>query len=63
MILHRKDIEKINDILEKFPDLITFEIEQESSSGIGSSTCITFVQEINGHRGSFSVEISGVDDW
>jgi len=63
MFLHRKDIEKINDILEKFPDLTTFKIEQEVSSGIGSCTYITFEQEIKGHSGSFTVEISGVDNW
>ncbi len=63
MFLHRKDIEKILSVLEKFPDVESFEIEQESGSGIGKYTHMTFSQEVNGMRGSFNVEISGVEDW
>jgi hypothetical protein len=63
MILHRKDIEKIKSILDQFSDLDVFEIEQDSSSGIGSVTTMTFARELNGHRGSFEIEISGVEDW
>lgn len=63
MFLHRKDVEKISKVLEQFPDLDTFEITQDSSSGIGSCTFMTFSREISGLKGSFEVEISGVEDW
>jgi hypothetical protein len=63
MILHRKDVEKIKSILDQFPDLDIFEIEQDSSSGIGSVTTMTFARELNGYRGSFEIEIAGVEDW
>lgn len=63
MILHRKDIEKIMSILEKFQDVEVFELEQSGHSGIGSITTMTFAQEVNGMRGSFDIEISGVEDW
>ena len=63
MILHRKDIDKVKEILDKFPDVEVFEIEQDSSSGIGSIVSITFSQEVNGIRGSFEIEISGVGNW
>jgi hypothetical protein len=63
MFLHKKDIEKIVGILEKFSDVETFELEQEGSSGIGTYTIMTFDQEINGMRGRFNIEISGVEDW
>ena len=63
MILNRKDIEKIKSILDQFPDLDIFEIEQNSSSGIGSVTTMTFARELNGHRGSFEIEVSDVEDW
>jgi len=63
MILHRKDIEKISSVLEKFPDVNTFEIDCDNSSGIGTIVTMTFAQEVNGMRGSFNVEISGVEDW
>jgi hypothetical protein len=63
MFLTRKDIEKIKDVLDQFPDLDSFELEQDSSSGIGSVTSMTFAREINGLRGSFQIEVSGIEDW
>ena len=63
VVLHRSDIEKISDILAKFPDVEAFELTQETSSGIGSVTYVTFAQNINGHKGSFEVEVSGVENW
>ena len=63
MFLNRKDIEKIKGILDQFPDLDVFELEQDSSSGIGSVTSMTFARELNGLRGSFEIEISGSEEW
>jgi len=63
MFLTRKDIEKIKDVLDQFPDLDIFELEQDSSSGIGSVTSMTFAREINGLRGSFQIEVSGIETW
>ena len=63
MILHRKDAEKISEILSKFPNVQGFELEQTNHSGIGSITTMSFAQEINGVKGCFEVEVSGVSDW
>ena len=63
VVLHRSDIERISNILAKFPDVEAFELTQETSSGIGSVTYVTFAQHINGHKGSFEVEVSGVENW
>ena len=63
MFLNRKDIEKIKGILDQFPDLDVFELEQDASSGIGSITTMTFARELNGHRGSFEIEVSSVENW
>jgi hypothetical protein len=63
MFLNRADIEKIKDVLDQFPDLDIFELEQDSSSGIGSITTMTFAREINGLRGSFEIEVSGLENW
>jgi hypothetical protein len=63
MILQRKNIEKIIDVLDKFPEIDSFEINQENCSGIGNIITMTFAKEINGLRGSFDVEISGVENW
>jgi hypothetical protein len=48
VVLHRSDIERISDILLSFPMSRAFELTQETSSGIGSVTYVTFAQNING---------------
>jgi len=63
MFLTRQDIEKIKGVLDQFSDLDVFELEQDSSSGIGSITTMTFSREINGLRGSFEIEVSGSEEW
>ncbi len=63
MIVHRKDIKKIQEVLDKFQDVDVFELKVDSGSGIGSIMTMTFAQEVNGVRGSFDIEISGVEDW
>ncbi len=63
MFLNRKDIEKIASVLEQFKDVENFELVSDTSSGIGAYLTMTFDQEVNGTRGSFTVEISGVEDW
>jgi len=63
MILIRKDVEKILEILDKFPEVKGFELHQEGSSGIGKITTISFAHEHNGVTGCLEVEISGVTDW
>ena len=63
MILTRKDAYKILDVLNKFEDVNLFELEQDSSSGIGSVTTMSFSKELHGVEGAFTVEIAGVEDW
>jgi hypothetical protein len=63
MYLNRKDIEKINSVLDQFPDLDRFELTEENSSGIGSIVSMTFSREVNGIIGAFTVEIAGVEQW
>jgi hypothetical protein len=63
MILTKNDVEKIKQILDKFPDVETFELDQENGNGIGSIIYITFAHEINGIKASVNVEVSGVENW
>lgn len=63
MYLTRKDIDAILDVLAKFPQIETFKLEQDSSSGIGSITTMAFDVEMNGVDGNFAVEIDGVENW
>lgn len=63
MFLNRQDIEKIQGILDQFPDVEHFEIKQDTSSGIGSITTMTFGHKTNGVNGSFIVEVTGIESW
>lgn len=63
MYLNRKDLERLHDVLAKFPDVEHFKLVQDNGSGIGSVTTIVFTQEVNGYTGQFEIEISGVEDW
>ncbi len=63
MFLNKNDITKIQEVLNKFPEVEYFEINQETGSGIGSVTTMTFTYEVNGYVGQFEIELSGVEDW
>lgn len=63
MFLNRKDIDKINSVLDQFPTIDHFELDQDSSSGIGSTTTMTVKHTVNNVSGNFTIEISGVEDW
>ena len=63
MYLTRKEMYKLVSLLKDFPEVATFKIEETNQSGIGSITSVSFEQETNGHKGLFTVELSGVEDW
>ena len=63
MFLNRKDIDKIKEVLDQFPTVDVFELDQDSSSGIGSVTVMSFAHEVNGVIGNFTIEVSGVEEW
>jgi hypothetical protein len=63
MYLLRKDIEKILETMDKFPDAKSFELKEEGGNGIGTILTLTVDTTVNGMAGEFTVEISGVEDW
>jgi hypothetical protein len=63
MYLCRDEVQKILNIMEKFPEAASFELHQENCSGIGSVTSLTVHTTVNGLDGEFKVEISGVENW
>jgi len=63
IILNKKDLKKIQEIMDRFPESNTVEIEQDRNSGIGCITTVRLETEIQGVRGEFAVEISGVEEW
>lgn len=63
MYITKKDIEKILEVMNKFPKDTTYLLESDSSSGIGSTMTLTLQTTIEGLAGEFTVEIGGVEDW
>lgn len=63
MYITKKDVEKILDVMNKFPKDTTYVLESDSSSGIGSTMTLTLQTTIEGLAGEFTVEIGGVEDW
>lgn len=63
MYITRKDVEKVLEVMDKFPDTASFILQSDSSSGIGSTITLTVQTTVNDIDGEFTVEISGVEDW
>lgn len=63
MYITRKDVEKILEVMDKFPEANSYCLEQGLQSGIGSIMTLTVPTLINGIKGEFTTEISGVEDW
>ncbi len=63
LILNRKELEKIVDIVSQFNNVDRFEISEKRKGGIGSILTITFESELNNTKGEFCIEISGVESW
>lgn len=63
MYLHKEDLEKILEIVAEFPDVETFQVESDTSSGIGAVVTLTVTTTINGRPADVTYEISGVENW
>lgn len=63
MFLHRDDIQKMNELIKKFPDTEVFEVESDNSSGIGAHVTMKVQTKINDIEGSFEMIISSVENW
>ena len=61
--LQRKDLKKISQVLEKFPESTNFWLRESASNGIGTVCTLDVETEINGTKGIFQVEIFGVNEW
>lgn len=63
LYLTRQDIKRIQSVLDKFSSVTKFDLTESGSSGIGTVLNMSFEYDINGTPGTFTVEISGVDNW
>ena len=63
MYLTKKEVVKILEVMENFPEVDKFELDQDNSSGIGSLTTLTVPTTLYGIKGKFTIEISNLEDW
>jgi hypothetical protein len=63
MYLHRDDLKKMLEVLEKFPSVEVVNVECDNSSGIGAHTTMKLETQIVGVPGTFEVVISSVENW
>lgn len=63
IILNKEDIRIIMNILEKFENIDSFEIEQSYESGIGIGTSLILRQIVNGYKAKIEIDITDYDKW
>ena len=63
MILNIEELTKIQETLNKFPDVKTFELIDENACGIGSTLSLKFAHKIHDIFATLTIVISGVEDW
>jgi hypothetical protein len=63
MYLHRDDLKRMLEVLEKFPAIEVVNVECDTSSGIGAHTTMKLETQIDGVSGTFEVVISSVENW
>ena len=61
--LHREDVAKMQEILDKFPGVGSFQLKIENESGIGTCGTMTFHHTSNDVVGEFTVDVWGVESW
>lgn len=63
MYLHKEDLKLISEIVAEFPDVETFRIESDNSSGIGSIVKLIVTTKVMGRDADVTFDISGVENW
>ena len=63
MYITRKNVEKILEVMNDFPDAKSYHLECEIGSGIGSVITLTMNMDIKNRNAQVKVEIAGVEDW
>jgi hypothetical protein len=61
--LHSEDIDRIKALMESLDYDGNFELEVDSSSGIGRTVIVHVPQMINCLQGTFSYVVSSVENW
>lgn len=63
MYLHKDDVKLIGEIMEEFPDALSYRLDSQEGSGIGTILKLTVTTKVNGRLADVTFEISGVENW
>jgi hypothetical protein len=63
MPLFTDELDKIVELMEKFPGAVMVTITRDTGSGIGYTVEAAIPYEHDGVKGEFKTEITGVDNW
>jgi hypothetical protein len=61
--LFTDEIQKLQEILEKFPEATMVTLTRDTGSGIGYTLTATIPYSHDDLTGEFTTEITGVDNW
>ena len=61
--LQKKDVEKMLEIMNKFPQDTNYQIDYSTSAGTGYTIDICVNVSIKGHQGEFRIPVTDVDSW
>jgi hypothetical protein len=61
--LHREDLAKMQQILDKFPEVGSFQLKVVNESGIGTTGTMTFHHTANDVTGEFTIDVWNEESW
>lgn len=61
--LQKKDVEKILELMDKFPQESNYQIDYVSTSGLGYSIDMFVPISVKGHTGEFKISITDSSNW
>lgn len=61
--LQKKDVEKILELMDKFPQESNYQIDYVSTSGLGYSIDMIVPISVKGHTGEFKISITDSSNW
>ena len=63
MYITPQDVQKLQDIITKFPDADSFKLNEINNNPICSYLTVTIQTVVNGYRGEFTTEIRGIESF
>jgi hypothetical protein len=63
MYITPQDVQKLQDIMQAFPDADSFKLMEINNNGICSYLTVTIQTTVNGYYGEFTTEVRGLESF